>query len=48
MAKFHYNGGDVISASFEELARLTQEDTLQILRPAAELLMEKQRQVLNG
>lgn len=46
MAKFYYNGADVISASFEELARLTQEDTLQILRPAAELLMEKQRQKL--
>ena len=43
MAKFYFNGADTIAASFQDLANLTPEDTLNILRPAAQLLMEAQK-----
>ena len=43
MAKFSFNGMDDLSISFEQLANLTDEDRMSILRPAAELLLERQR-----
>lgn len=46
MAKFSFNGVDYISARFEELAKLSDEDKLSIIRPAATLLLEKQRDKL--
>lgn len=46
MAKFIFNGVDTISAKFEELARLTDEEKMSIIRPSAELLLERQRKKL--
>lgn len=48
MAKFSFNGVDNLSASFEELARLTAEEKRSIIRPAAELLLERQREKLTS
>ncbi len=44
MAQFSFNGLDEISASFEQLAKLSDEEKLSILRPAAKLLLERQRE----
>jgi hypothetical protein len=44
MAKFTFNGIDEISASFEQLAQITDEDKASVLMPAAELLKERQTQ----
>lgn len=44
MAKFSFNGMDEISASFEQLANITDEDKMSIIMPAAKLLVERQRQ----
>lgn len=41
MAKFSFNGIDEISASFEQMENLTDEEKLSILRPAGDLLREK-------
>lgn len=43
MAKFSFNGMDEISASFEQLANLTDEDRLSVIMPAAQLLAERQK-----
>lgn len=43
MAKFSFNGMDEISASFEQLANLTDEDRLSVIMPAAQLLVERQK-----
>lgn len=43
MAKFSFNGMDEISASFEQLADLTDEDRMSVIMPAAKLLLERQR-----
>ena len=44
MAKFTFNGMDEISASFEQLANITDEDKASVLTPAAEILKERQVQ----
>lgn len=44
MATFSFNGLDEISASFEQIAKLTDEDKMSIIMPAAKLLLERQRQ----
>ena len=46
MAKFTFNGMDELSASFEELLNLTDQERLSIVMPAAKLLVEKQKQKL--
>ena len=44
MAKFSFNGLDEISASFEQLANLTDEDRLSVIMPAARLLVQRQKE----
>ena len=46
MAKFSFNGMDELSASFEQLSQLTDEDKMSVIMPAAELLVERQRQMI--
>ena len=41
MAGFSFNGVDYLSAKFEELAQLSDNDRLSVIMPAAELLAEK-------
>lgn len=43
MAKFSFNGMDEISASFEQMASLSDEDKMSVIMPAAKLLLERQR-----
>ena len=43
MAKFSFNGMDEISASFEQLADLTDEDRMSVIMPAAKLLLKRQK-----
>ena len=42
MAKFTFNGMDEISASFEQLAKISDEDKASVLMPAAGILKERQ------
>lgn len=44
MAKFNFNGMDEISASFEQLSRLTDEDKMSVIMPAAQLLLQRQKE----
>ena len=44
MAKFTFNGMDEISASFEQLSRLSDEDKLSVIMPAAKLLLQRQKE----
>lgn len=44
MAKFNFNGMDEISASFEQLARLTDDDKMSVIMPGAQLLLQRQRE----
>lgn len=44
MAKFTFNGMDEISASFEQLANITDEDKSSVLMAGAEVLQERQTQ----
>lgn len=44
MAKFSFNGMDEISASFDQLAKLTDEDKMSVIMPGARILMERQRE----
>lgn len=44
MAKFTINGMDEISASFEQLANITDEDKSSVLMAGAEVLQERQTQ----
>lgn len=46
MGKFSFNGVDELSASFEQLSQLTDDDKISIIMPAAELLVERQRQMI--
>ena len=46
MAAFTFNGVDDLSASFEQLSKLTDEDKMGIIMPAARLLLEKQRDMI--
>lgn len=43
MAKFSFNGMDEISASFERLASISDDDKIGIIMPAAEFLAERQK-----
>lgn len=40
MAKFSFNGFDEISASFEEISKLTDDELYSVIQPAAEMLKE--------
>lgn len=44
MAKFTFNGMDEISASFDQLANITDEDRLSVIMPAAKLLVQRQKE----
>ncbi|MBO7252545.1 MAG: hypothetical protein J6V25_07950 [Oscillospiraceae bacterium] len=44
MAKFSFNGMDEISASFEQLANITDEDKMSVIMPAARLLLQRQKE----
>ena len=44
MAKFSFNGLDEISASLEQLFKLTDEDKVSILMPSAQLLLQRQKE----
>lgn len=48
MAKFSFNGMDEISASFEQLSRLTDEDKMSVIMPAAKLLLQRQREKIES
>ena len=48
MGKFRINGIDEISASFEQLTRLTDSDKMSIIMPAAKLLLERQVQKIQS
>lgn len=44
MAKFSFNGMDGIAASFEQLSKLTNEEKMSVIMPAARLLLERQKE----
>ena len=44
MAKFSFNSMDEISASFEQLANITDADKMSVIMPAARYLLEHQRE----
>ena len=44
MAGFSFNGLAEISASFKQLAQLTDEDKMSILSPSAQLLLQRQKE----
>lgn len=44
MASFSFNGMDELSAGFEQLSKLSDEDKMSVIMPAARLLVERQRQ----
>lgn len=46
MGKFSFNGVDELSASFEQLAKLSDEDKMSVIMPAAKLLVERQREMI--
>ena len=48
MAKFSFNGMDEISASFEQIANLTDEDKMTVIRPAAERLLQRQKEKIRS
>lgn len=47
MAGFSFNGLDEISASLEQLAQLTDEDKVSVLMPAAQLLLQRQKEKIS-
>lgn len=44
MAKFSFNGVDSLSASFEQLAQLSDQDKMSVIMPAARILLDRQRE----
>lgn len=48
MAKFSFNGMDEISASFEQLAQISDEDKMAVIRPAAERLVQRQKEKIRA
>lgn len=46
MASFTFNGMDELTASFEQLSQLSDEDKMSVIMPAANLLVERQRQMI--
>ena len=47
MAGFSFNGLDDISASIEQLSKLTDEDKVSILAPSARLLLQRQKEKIS-
>ena len=43
MAKFSFNGMDELSASFEDMVQLTDEERMSVIMPGAKVLVEHQR-----
>ena len=43
MAKFSFNGMDELSASFEDMLRLSDEERMSVIMPGAEVVAERQR-----
>ena len=43
MAKFSFNGMDELSASFEDMVQLTDEERMSVIMPGAQVLVERQR-----
>ena len=43
MAKFSFNGMDELSASFEDMLRLSDEERMSVIMPGAEVAAERQR-----
>ena len=48
MAKFTCNGMDEISACFEQLANITDEDKMAVIMPAARLLLTRQKEKIQS
>ena len=48
MAKFTFNGMDEISASFEQLANISDEDKMAVIMPAARLLLKRQKEKIQS
>lgn len=46
MGKFSFNGVDELAASFEQLSQLSDEDKMSVIMPAAKLLVERQREMI--
>lgn len=46
MGKFTFNGVDELAASFEALSQLSDEDKMSVIMPAAKLLVERQREMI--
>ena len=48
MAKFSFNGMDEISASFEQIAKLTDEDKMSVILRGAQLLRQRQQEKITS
>lgn len=48
MAKFSFNGMDEISASFEQIAKLTDEDKMSVILRGAQLLLQRQQEKITS
>ena len=46
MAKFSFNGLDELSASLEQLAQLSDDEKVSILMPSAQLLLQRQKEMI--
>ena len=46
MASFSFNGMDELSAGFEQLSQLSDADKMTVIMPAAKLLVERQREMI--
>lgn len=46
MGKFSFNGVDELLASFEQLSQLSDEDKMSVIMPAAKLLVDRQREMI--
>ena len=48
MAKFSFNGMDEISASFDQIASLNDEEKMSVIMPGARILLERQREKIRS
>ena len=48
MAGFHFDGIDTLTDGLDKLGQLSEEEKFDILRPAAELLVEKQKKTIRS
>ena len=46
MARFSFNGLDELSASLEQLAQLSDDEKVSILMPSAQLLLQRQKEMI--